>query len=151
MGIRKPIIILISRLHSNHCEGGVIVTTWQEPLQIRFDLLRHEMRMIGKEEQIVLFDHLPEEWLPAISLFSNDDSIRIEYKNEEENVDNNNNNNNNNKKKKINKESLMKTYMNDLSSSVVTITIQTFQSLVHSLDSNSYHPSTLYILIPSSN
>lgn len=66
------------RLHCSQCSGGVLTLNPASPITVQFTAPAHEMRLLVGDESICVFDSLPLDWLPAVSLFYPGDTLRIE-------------------------------------------------------------------------
>ena len=71
-------VLFTIRFHCSQCSGGVLTLNPASPITVQFTARTHEMRLLVGEESICVFDTLPNEWLPAVSLFYPGDTLRIE-------------------------------------------------------------------------
>ncbi|KAK8818434.1 hypothetical protein WA556_006253, partial [Blastocystis sp. ATCC 50177/Nand II] len=63
--------------HGNFCTSNVV--SYHGPcFRVCFDASLHQLRLLlGDSDAIVLFDGLPEKWVPAVALWRPGDSVRV--------------------------------------------------------------------------
>ena len=65
------------RFHGNFCTSNV-VSCHGPCFRVCFDASLHQLRLLlGDSDAIVLFDGLPEKWVPAVALWRPGDSVRV--------------------------------------------------------------------------
>ena len=65
------------RFHGNFCTSNV-VSCHSPCFRVCFDASLHQLRLLlGDSDAIVLFDGLPEKWVPAVALWRPGDSVRV--------------------------------------------------------------------------